>query len=53
MPRCGTSDTRKDLEYRGLAGSIVADQPENLAGFDVEADIVKGPEMGLASPPLL
>ena len=34
-------DAVKDLEQRGLAGTVLADQPHHLAAVDVEADVIQ------------
>ena len=51
---------RKDLDERGLAGAVGAEQAEEFAGADLERDAVKSSELGgsialggLAPPPLL
>ena len=37
----GIGDAADDLERRALAGAIVADKSDCLAGWDLEADVVK------------
>ena len=40
----GAQRPREQVEHRGLAGAVRPDQPEDLAGLDLEADIVDGDE---------
>jgi hypothetical protein len=47
-PLAGARQTGQDADQGGLAGAIGSEQPEKLAFFDVEADVVKGLE-GFAS----
>ena len=46
-------DSRDQLQQRRLAGAVAADEPECLAGLDLERDIAKGPDLvhGRASAP--
>ena len=39
-------DARDDLDQRRLAGAVLAEQRVDLAGMDVEADVVKRPHAG-------
>ena len=43
-PVARLGDARQDLQERGLAGAVAADDPENLTFADLEADILQGPE---------
>src|SRR5690242_8710976 len=46
----GASDAGEDLEQRGFAGAIAADEAENFAFVDVERNVFEGPEgFGLAA----
>ena len=40
----GAQRAREQVEHRGLAGAVRADQPEDFAGLHIEADIVDGDE---------
>src|SRR5262249_45445773 len=38
-------DARKDFEERALAGAVAADDADHLAAFDLEGDVLEGPEV--------
>src|SRR6266446_3836939 len=49
--RSGPRDARKNLEERGFAGTVAANQPQHFAFTDLQRDIVQRPE-GIGFLPL-
>ena len=47
--RCRPCDPRQDLEQRALARSIPSDHADHFSTPDLEADIVQGPDAGVAA----
>src|SRR5215203_5800124 len=52
MNRCnaasGCSDTREDLQQRALPCSVQANDPDNLAAFDLEGNVFQSPDVSIA-----
>ena len=42
LPSDGSEQRRQDLDERRLAGPVRAEQPEELAGRDLEIDAIEG-----------
>ena len=49
--RCGTEHAGQDLQQGGLAASVGSNDAQRPAGFELEADVAKGPMIfGFALP---
>src|SRR5262250_1104495 len=50
LPRRGRRDACQQLQYRALAGTIVANDPESLPALDLEAHLSHRPEFRRRAP---
>src|SRR5215467_10515705 len=50
LPRRGRRDACQQLQYRALAGTIVANDPESLPALDLEAHLSQRPEFRRRAP---
>lgn len=50
-PELGAVIPEEDFQQRALAGAVLSDEAETLAGRDLEADVVEGVKGAVPGPP--